>query len=66
MIQINGQAADSAGGMTVAAYLEQAQYNVHRVAVELNEIIIDKAEYETTIIKDGDVMEIVSFMGGGR
>ena len=30
-----------------------------------NEEILPKTEYVSTVLKDGDVMEIVSFMGGG-
>lgn len=66
MITINGCAAPHAEGMTVATYLEQEGYNPVRIAVELNEVILTKAEYDTTSIKDGDVMEIVQFMGGGQ
>ena len=36
-----------------------------QIAVELNEEILPKTEYVSTVLKDGDVMEIVSFMGGG-
>ena len=34
-------------------------------AVELNEEILPKAEYAETVLKDGDVLEIVNFVGGG-
>lgn len=66
MITINGCATPDAEGMTVSAYLEQEGFNPVRIAVELNEVILKKEEYDTISIKEGDVMEIVQFMGGGQ
>lgn len=36
-----------------------------KVAVELNQEIVPKIEYETTFLKNSDVLEIVWFVGGG-
>lgn len=36
-----------------------------RVAVELNGKIIPRADFKTTMLKDGDSLEIVHFVGGG-
>ncbi|MDY3990243.1 MAG: sulfur carrier protein ThiS [Lachnospiraceae bacterium] len=36
------------------------------VAVELNEKILPKSEYESYVPKDNDVIEIVQFMGDGK
>jgi len=54
-----------AGGKSVAEYLNSAGYNLMRVAVELNGNIVPKAMYADTIFKDGDSVEVVSFVGGG-
>ena len=35
------------------------------VTVELNGEILDRPAYETTPVKDGDVIEFLYFMGGG-
>ena len=35
------------------------------ITIELNEAILPKDSYASTILKDGDVLEIVSFVGGG-
>ncbi len=64
MIKINGTEQDSAG-KTVADYLTENGYDIKRVAVELNGDILPKSQYEDTFLKDGDVMEVVSFVGGG-
>ncbi|MCX5750917.1 MAG: sulfur carrier protein ThiS, partial [Candidatus Saganbacteria bacterium] len=35
------------------------------VAIELNDQIIKKSDYDSVVLKDGDRVEIVSYMGGG-
>ncbi len=64
MVKINGE-EKNAVGMTIAEYIATTNYNPARIAVELGEAIVPKAKYADTVIKDGDVIEIVSFVGGG-
>ena len=51
--------------MTVTEYLKACNYVPVQVVVELNEEIIKRETYDTTVLKDGDVVEILQFMGGG-
>lgn len=64
MVKINGACCDAAG-TTAARYLEEAGYDLKRIAVERNGVILPKSQYESTVLRDGDVMEVVSFVGGG-
>lgn len=64
MIKINGERKE-AQGMSLSAYLAREGYQPERIAVECNEEIVPKAEYDKKILQDGDVLEIVSFVGGG-
>ncbi len=64
MVTVNGAELDYAG-KTVGEAVSLGGYQPHRVAVELNEEIVPKAQYNTTVLKDGDCVEIVSFVGGG-
>lgn len=64
MITVNGNVYDGAG-MTVMELLEEQGYPKATVAVECNENIVPKAEFETFKFTDGDVIEIVRFVGGG-
>lgn len=64
MVTINGKELDLVG-KTLADYLAETDYNPKRIAVEKNGEIVPKAQYDKTILKDGDVIEIVSFVGGG-
>ena len=51
--------------MSVSALLQQLDIDARRVAVELNLAVVKKAAYESSVIKDGDEVEIVNFVGGG-
>ncbi len=64
MVKINGE-MEQAAGKSVAAYLEEAGYDSRAVAVERNEVILPKEQYASTLLADGDTVEIVCFMGGG-
>lgn len=64
MVTINGTAVDAAG-KTVSEYLQEAGYEISRVAVERNLSIIPRAQFDSTVLADGDSIEVVSFVGGG-
>lgn len=64
MVKINGKLIDIAG-MSVAEYLKTTSYDMKRIAVECNGNIIPRAQYEETVLSDGDSVEVVSFVGGG-
>ena len=64
MIKVNGEQHDTAE-ITMTALLVQEGYDPAKVAVELNEEILPKAQYENTVLHDGDTVEIVRFVGGG-
>ena len=64
MVTINGQSVEAAG-KTVAQYLAEEGYNTVRIAVERNLEIVPKAKYAETVLADGDVVEVVNFVGGG-
>ena len=63
-ITVNGeeQATDP---KTVLGYLVEIGIDPRRVAVELNLDILKKVEYATTMLNEGDKVEIVQFVGGG-
>ena len=64
MVRINGNDI-AADGKTVAEYLESENYRMERIVVEINGNIIPKNSYVETLLKDGDTVEVVSFVGGG-
>lgn len=63
-ITVNGEIKNIAE-TTLLQFLESLGIDPRRVAVELNMNIVSKNAYETTMLQDGDRMEIVQFVGGG-
>ena len=64
MVKLNGEQLELAG-KAVTEMLNDNGYDPKRVAVELNLDILPKSQYESTVLKDGDSVEVVSFVGGG-
>lgn len=64
-ITINGQAENLDGAMSVADLLARRNIEPVQVAVEINEDIVPRRTLAETMIRDGDRIEIVTFVGGG-
>jgi thiamine biosynthesis protein ThiS len=64
-ITLNGDRHELAAPVSVSQLLEQLDIDARRVAVELNLAVVKKAAYDSSIVKDGDEVEIVNFVGGG-
>lgn len=65
-IMLNGDPFDVAGPLTLSALLAQLGIDPRRVAVEHNLTVLKRAMYDQTQINEGDRIEIVNFVGGGR
>lgn len=64
MVKVNGEPLDLAG-IPLSDYLASASYSLAFIAVEINGEIVPKSEYPSRVLKEGDSVEIVSFVGGG-
>ena len=64
-IEINGEPRDVAHGTTVATLLQLLGAADGPVAVERNREIVPRAQHAGTELSDGDVLEVVHFVGGG-
>ena len=64
-IKLNGDPHELPQPLSVSALLAQLDIDARRVAVELNLAVVRKAAYDSSVIKDGDEVEIVNFVGGG-
>jgi thiamine biosynthesis protein ThiS len=64
-IRLNGNEVEVAQGMTVGSLLDSKGVNPKRVVVELNRQILPREAYGDTVLEAGDVMEVVTFVGGG-
>jgi thiamine biosynthesis protein ThiS len=65
VISLNGDPHELAGPLTVTELLQQLKIDARRVAVEHNLVVLKRATFETTMIREGDQVEIVNFVGGG-
>jgi len=63
-IKVNGEDRQTVK-RTLTGLLEELQVLPGRVAVEVNLKIVKKADYDEFELGDGDVIEIVNFVGGG-
>lgn len=66
-ITVAGEKKDVKEGLTVTELIasenvETPQY----VTVSVNEEFVESSEFDTTVLKEGDVVEFLYFMGGGR
>ncbi len=65
-ITLNGEKKGVPDGLTVLGLLQFLKIQPERVAVELNLSVVKKGEYAAAQVKDGDSLEVVSFMAGGN
>ena len=63
-IIINGEEVEAAG-KTLADYLEEAGYDTRGIAIERNGAIVPKSQYASTVLQDGDKVELVHCVAGG-
>ena len=64
-LTVNGKTMQCNDAVTVADLLAETGYKEVYVAVELNEEIVPRENFKTCVLKENDVVEIVTFMGGG-
>ena len=63
---INGETYDQLkADMSVLGLLSYLNLPKAKIAVELNREIVPKSRYEAVILQDGDMLEIITFIGGG-
>jgi sulfur carrier protein len=68
-LTVNGKAATIEGKerLNLTDLLNELQVkDALYVTVELNGAILDRPTFDSTIVKDGDILEFLYFMGGGR
>ena len=64
-ITVNGETRQLASALSVQQLIAELELADKRLAVELNEQIVPRGQFEHTTLKDGDVIEIVHAIGGG-
>ena len=65
-ITVAGEKKEVADGITVAALIEQENVETPQyVTVSVNEEFLESGTFESTVLKEGDEVEFLYFMGGG-
>ena len=64
-ITLNGEPYHLDGPVSVSTLLARLAIDSRRVAVEHNLVVVRRALFDTTMIREGDEVEIVNFVGGG-
>ncbi len=65
VVKVNGDEVTVADAITVRGLIEQLGLSGGPVAVERNGDVVTRAKHADTTLDDGDVIEIVHFVGGG-
>ena len=62
---VNGEPHAMDAGATVADLVATLGLGPRRIAVEVNRAVVPRAEYGSTVLHDGDTVEVIHFVGGG-
>ena len=64
-LTVNGEPHPWRDGLTVAALLEEKTFSFPLKIVFVNKKLVKKDEHASTLLADGDVVEVVHLIGGG-
>jgi len=64
-IKLNGKFSTINENLSLSIFLKELKISLKKVAIELNQEIIDKNNLKTIKLKNNDKIEIVHFIGGG-
>lgn len=64
-ITLNGELKECPDEITVEKLLDLYKIDKNRTAVELNLQVVPRKEHSSRILKEADVLEVVTFVGGG-
>ncbi len=64
-LTVNGERLEVPDRTTVAGLVERLGFRREAVAVERNREVVRRRDLEATVLGDGDVLEVVTFVGGG-
>jgi len=64
-ITVNGNIQELPDAATVAQLLDQLKARRDAIAVEVNREIVPRARHAEQPLREGDVVEVVTFVGGG-
>ena len=64
-LMVNGKPRELEESLDLVSFLVSYGVNLQHVAVGYNGIVLEKERFPETVLKEGDVLEIVKPVGGG-
>ena len=64
-IVVNDEPRELTDGATVADLVAALGLGPRRIAVEVNRAVVPRADYAATVLRPGDSVEVINFVGGG-
>lgn len=64
-MKVNGKDIEFKEDLTIIDLLNRYNLKSDRVVVEVNLEVIEESNYSTYVLKDEDIIELISFVGGG-
>jgi thiamine biosynthesis protein ThiS len=64
-VYLNGETKDVEDGLTLTQLVSQLDLPALRIAIELNQVVVRRSEWEKIKLSEDDRIEIVHFVGGG-
>ena len=66
-IKVNGEAKEFSGVLNIKELLKVSKVEQpEMVSVQLNGEFVERENFETTSVKEGDEVDFLYFMGGGK
>ncbi len=64
-LRINGEDREVVNNLSLKELVTQLDLTPERIAIELNQNVVRRADWPSTVLRENDQIEIVHFVGGG-
>jgi sulfur carrier protein len=65
-LRLNGEDREVVDNISLKELVTQLELTPERIAIELNQNVVRRADWPSTVLKENDQVEIVHFVGGGK
>ncbi len=65
-LRINGEDREVVDNVSLKELVTQLDLTPERIAIELNQHVVRRADWPSTVLRENDQVEIVHFVGGGE
>jgi len=66
LIQVNGEPREVKDNISLPELIASLSLKAEQVAIELNQRVVRRQQWDSTRLQEADKVEIVHFVGGGR